>query len=44
MCLAGCDRAPMLQCNFHYHENLDMDKVKALIEQWRAEAKAKAGK
>jgi NADH-quinone oxidoreductase subunit E len=40
MCLAGCDRAPMLQCNFHYHENLDMDKVKALIEQWRSEAKA----
>ncbi len=35
-CLAGCDRAPMLQCNFHYHENLDMTKVKALIEQWRA--------
>ena len=38
MCLAACDRAPMLQCNFHYHENLDMEKVKALIEQWRAEA------
>jgi NADH-quinone oxidoreductase subunit E len=44
MCLAGCDRAPMLQCNFHYHENLDMDKVKALIEQWRAESKGKAAK
>jgi NADH-quinone oxidoreductase subunit E len=38
MCLAACDRAPMLQCNFHYHENLDMEKMKALIEQWRAEA------
>ncbi|MGQ9849173.1 MAG: NADH-quinone oxidoreductase subunit NuoE family protein [Aggregatilineaceae bacterium] len=38
MCLAACDRAPMLQCNFHYHEKLDMEKVKALIEQWRAEA------
>jgi len=35
-CLAACDRAPMLQCNFHYHENLDMSKVKALVEQWRA--------
>lgn len=44
MCLAACDHAPMLQCNFHFHESLDMDKVKALIEQWRAEAKAKAGK
>ncbi len=41
MCLAACDKAPMLQCNFHYVENLDMDKMKALIEQWRNEAKAK---
>lgn len=39
MCLAACDKAPMLQCNFHYVENLDMDKIKALIEQWRSEAK-----
>lgn len=38
MCLAACDNAPMLQCNFHYHENLDMDKMKALIDEWRAEA------
>jgi NADH-quinone oxidoreductase subunit E len=42
MCLAACDRAPMLQCNFRYVENLDMEKMKALIEQWRAEAKAEA--
>ncbi len=42
MCLAACDRAPMLQCNFHYHENLDIDKVKALIAQWRAEAASAA--
>jgi NADH-quinone oxidoreductase subunit E len=39
MCLAACNKAPMLQCNFHFHENLDMDKMKALIEQWRAEVK-----
>jgi NADH-quinone oxidoreductase subunit E len=38
MCLAACDKAPMMQCNFHYHENLDIEKVKALIEQWRAES------
>jgi NADH-quinone oxidoreductase subunit E len=38
MCLAACDKAPMLQCNFHYHENLDMDKMKVLLDQWRAEA------
>lgn len=40
MCLAGCDRAPMLQCNFHYMENLDMDKMKAWIEERRAEEAA----
>jgi NADH-quinone oxidoreductase E subunit len=41
MCLAACDRAPMLQCNFHYHENLDMEKMKALIAEWRTQAAAK---
>lgn len=38
MCLAACDKAPMLQCNFHYMENLDMEQMKAFIEQKRAEA------
>lgn len=38
MCLAACDRAPMLQCNFHYMEDLDMDKMRAWIEERRAEA------
>ena len=37
MCLAACDQAPMLQCNFHYMENLDMDKMKAWVEAKRAE-------
>lgn len=43
MCLAACDKAPMLQCNFHYadgdmrFENLDMEKMKAFIEARRAE-------
>ncbi|MFW5692154.1 MAG: NADH-quinone oxidoreductase subunit NuoE [Chloroflexota bacterium] len=41
MCLAACDRAPMLQCNFHYVENLDMEKMKELIAQWRQEAQGK---
>jgi NADH:ubiquinone oxidoreductase subunit E len=40
MCLAACDKAPMMQCNFHYYENLDMEVVKALIERLRAEAKS----
>lgn len=38
MCLAACDKAPMLQCNFHFVENLDMEKMKKLIDEWRAEA------
>lgn len=38
MCLGACDRAPMLQCNFRFVENLDMDKMKSLIDEWRAEA------
>ncbi len=43
-CLAACDKAPMLQCNFHYVENLDMEKMKGLIDQWRKEASAGNGK
>ncbi|NDJ86057.1 MAG: NAD(P)H-dependent oxidoreductase subunit E [Chloroflexi bacterium] len=38
MCLAACDKAPMLQCNFHYMENLDMEQMKQFIEEKRAEA------
>ncbi|MCA9907691.1 MAG: NAD(P)H-dependent oxidoreductase subunit E [Anaerolineae bacterium] len=40
MCLAACDKAPMLQCNFHFHENLDMEKMKVLIDEWRNEVNA----
>lgn len=36
-CLAACDHAPMLQCNFHFHESLDLEKMKALVDQWRAD-------
>jgi NADH-quinone oxidoreductase subunit E len=35
MCLAACDKAPMLQCNFHFMEKLDIEKMKAQIEAWR---------
>lgn len=38
MCLAACDRAPMLQCNFHYHEHLNIERMKELIDEWRAQA------
>ncbi len=43
MCLAACDKPPMLQCNFHYMENLNMDRMRAWIAEKRAEA-AKAKK
>jgi len=38
MCLAGCDRAPMLQCNLRYEENLDEAKFDQLIARLREEA------
>lgn len=44
MCLGACDRAPMLQCNFHFspkYDHLDMDKMKALIAEWRDDVNAK---
>lgn len=45
MCLAACDKAPMLQCNFHFEENLDKDKMRAKLKAWREEAlAAKNGK
>ncbi len=40
MCLAACDKAPMLQCNFRYVEDLDQDKMRELLAKWRAEAAA----
>ena len=44
MCLAACDKAPMLQCNFHYMENLDMAKIKAWVEEKRAELERESSK
>ncbi len=40
MCLAACDRAPMLQCNLKFEENLDEAKFDALLAQWREQAAA----
>jgi NADH-quinone oxidoreductase subunit E len=40
MCLAACDRAPMLQVNLKYEENLDEAKFGALINRLRQEAAA----
>ncbi|GIK29668.1 MAG: NAD(P)H-dependent oxidoreductase subunit E [Chloroflexi bacterium] len=44
MCLAACDKAPLLQCNFHNYEHLDMEKMKVLLDQWRAEVNAQVNK
>lgn len=38
MCLGACDRAPMLQCNLKFEENLDEAKFEALIARLKAEA------
>jgi NADH-quinone oxidoreductase subunit E len=35
MCLAACDKAPMLQVNLRYEENLDEAKFDALIARLR---------
>ena len=43
MCLAACDKAPMLQCNFRYVESLGQEKMRELLSQWRAEAMQPAG-
>ncbi|MEZ4517288.1 MAG: NAD(P)H-dependent oxidoreductase subunit E [Chloroflexota bacterium] len=40
MCLGACDRAPMLQCNLKFYENLDETKFETLIADLRAKAAA----
>ena len=42
MCLGACDRAPMLQCNLKFEENLDEEKFKTLIARLRSEAEGEA--
>jgi hypothetical protein len=40
MCLGACDRAPMLQCNLKFYENLDEAKFEGLIAELRGKAAA----
>ncbi len=40
-CLASCGTAPMMQVNDSYHENLDAEKVDALLGELRAKAEKK---
>jgi hypothetical protein len=38
MCLAACDRAPMMQVNLKYEEYLDEEKFDAIIANLREHA------
>ncbi|MEJ2149969.1 MAG: NADH-quinone oxidoreductase subunit NuoE [Chloroflexota bacterium] len=39
MCIGACDRAPVMQVNFQFHENLDFEQVDRLLEGLRREIK-----
>ena len=38
MCLGACDRAPMLQCNLKFEENLNEEKFEQLLARLKEEA------
>lgn len=38
-CLGSCGTAPLLQIGEEYHENLTMEKVDSLLEQWKQSEK-----
>lgn len=40
MCIGACDRAPVMQVNFQFHENLDEQSAEKLIESLRREHEA----
>jgi NADH-quinone oxidoreductase subunit E len=40
MCVAGCDKAPVMQINFKYYEDLDEEKVKRIIDDLRHSTEA----
>jgi NADH-quinone oxidoreductase subunit E len=39
MCIAACDKAPVMQINFSYYENMDADKVRRILDDLRAREK-----
>lgn len=43
-CLAACHRAPVMQVNSRYYQNLDREKVDRLLELMRAEARMRASR
>ena len=40
MCVAACDKAPMMQVNFKYYEDLDEEKVKRILDDLRHSTEA----
>jgi NADH-quinone oxidoreductase subunit E len=40
MCIGACDRAPVMQVNFHFYENLTRESVEKIIETLRREHEA----
>ncbi|HOA23431.1 MAG TPA: NADH-quinone oxidoreductase subunit NuoE [Aggregatilineales bacterium] len=40
MCIGACDRAPVMQVDFHFHENMTEEKAEKLIEDLRREHEA----
>ncbi len=41
-CLGSCGTAPMMQVGASYHENLTLEKVNTLLDNYRAEGKQKS--
>ena len=41
-CLGSCGTAPMLQCGAAFHENLTIEKVNSIVENYRYEGKRKS--
>ena len=41
-CLGSCGSAPMLQCGASYHENLTLEKVDTLLEDYRSSGKQRS--
>lgn len=41
-CLGSCGTAPMMQCGASYHENLTMDKVDKILDDYRADGKLRS--
>lgn len=40
MCIAACDKAPAMQINFKYYEDLDEEKVKRILDDLRHSTEA----